>query len=160
MPDSVHDMAAKSVAAADPADMSEPLLQMRGISLSHKAWLKQNERRLRTQKIWGEFFAEYDVLLCPCAHVPAFPHDHTGSMDSRRLQVNGQERPYLELLRWAGLTLNAYLPATAAPIGETRSGLPIGVQIVARNMGDKTSLAVAKILEQHHRSFVPPPEFS
>lgn len=160
MPDSVHDMAAKAVAAADPADMSEPLLQMRGISLSHKAWLKQNERRLRIQKIWGEFFEEYDVLLCPCAHVPAFPHDHQASMDSRRLQVNGQERPYMELMRWAGLTLNAYLPATAAPIGQTRSGLPIGVQIVARNMGDKTSLAVAKILEQHHRSFIPPPDFA
>lgn len=160
LPQSVHDMAAEAVAAADPADMTEPLLQMRGISLSHKAWLKQNERRLRTQKRWEEFFEEYDVLLCPCAHVPAFPHDHTGSMDSRRLLVNGQERPYMELLRWAGLTLNTYLPATAAPIGETRSGLPIGVQIVARSMGDKTSLAVAKILEQHHRSFTPPPDFA
>lgn len=160
MPDTVHDMAAKAVAAADPADMSEPLLQMRGISLSHKAWLKQNERRLHIQKIWGEFFEEYDVLLCPCAHVAAFPHDHVGSMESRRLQVNGQDRPYMELMRWAGLTLNAYLPATAAPIGQTRSGLPIGVQIVTRNMGDKTSLAVAKILEQHHRSFIPPPDFT
>lgn len=63
----------------------------------------------------------------------------------------------MELLRWAGLTLNAYLPATAAPIGVTQSGLPIGVQIVAPFLGDRTSLAVAKILEKQHRSFMPPP---
>lgn len=157
MPESVHKRAAEAVAAADPTDMTEPLLQMRGISLSYKAWLKQNERRLRTRKAWGEFFEEFDVLLCPCAHVSAFPHDQEGAMDSRRLLVNGQERPYMELLRWAGLTLNVFLPATAAPIGETTSGLPIGVQIVAPFLGDKTSLAVARILEQHHRSFTPPP---
>ena len=62
MPDSVHDMAVKAVAAADPADMSEPLLQMRGISLSHKDWLKQNERRLHAQKIRREFFTEYEYF--------------------------------------------------------------------------------------------------
>lgn len=157
MPDSVHQSAAEAVASADPADMSEPLLQMRGISISHKGWLKQNERRLRAREAWNVFFENFDVLLCPCAHVPAFPHDHTVPMDSRHLEVNGQNRPYMELLRWAGLTLNAYLPATAAPIGVTKSGLPIGVQIVAPFLGDRTSLAVAKILEEHHRSFTPPP---
>ncbi|MEH6571028.1 MAG: amidase [Halioglobus sp.] len=157
MPESVHKAAAEAVASADPADMSEPLLQMRGISISHKGWLKQNERRLRTRGAWSNFFEDFDVLLCPCTHVPAFPHDHTMPMDSRQLTVNGQDRPYMELLRWAGLTLNAYLPATAAPIGITQSGLPIGVQIVAPFLGDKTSLAVAKILEKHHRSFTPPP---
>ena len=47
--------------------------------------------------------------------------------------------------------------AAAAPIGATQSGLPIGVQIVAPFLGDRTSLAVAKILEKHHRSFTPPP---
>ncbi|MFK8048478.1 MAG: amidase [Halioglobus sp.] len=160
MPDSVHKTAAEAVAAADPGDMSEPLLQMRGISLSHKGWLKQNERRLRTREAWGVFFENFDVLLCPCTHVTAFPHDHTEPMDSRRLDVNGQSRPYMELLRWAGLTLNAYLPATAAPIGTTQSGLPIGVQIVAPFLGDRSSLAVAKILEQHHRRFTPPPNGS
>ena len=157
MPESVHKAAAEAVASADPADMSEPLLQMRGISISHKGWLKQNERRLRTRKAWNDFFENFDVLLCPCAHVSAFPHDHTMPMDSRQLKVNGQDRPYMELLRWAGLTLNAYLPATAAPIGVTQSGLPIGVQIVAPFLGDRTSLAVAKILEKQHRSFMPPP---
>ena len=60
---------------------------------------------------------------------------------------------------WAGLALNAYLLAIAAPIEETRSVLPIGVQIVPCNMGDKTSLAASKILEQHHRSFVSSPNF-
>lgn len=160
MPESVRRMAADRVAAADPDDMSEPLLQMRGIALSHRDWLRQNEIRTRTRRAWAAFFSHYDVLLCPCAHVPAFPHDHGEDMHSRLLQVDGAARPYTEILRWAGLTLNALLPATAVPLGTTRDGLPVGCQIAARHLGDRTSLAVARLLETHHRAFVPPPGYS
>jgi len=112
MPDEVYEGARAMVAAADPSDMSEPTLQMRGISMSHRDWQKANERRLSTRATWNTFFESYDVLLCPCAFVPAFPHDHSQDMHSRRLMVNGQERLYTAVLFWAGLTLNAYLPAT------------------------------------------------
>ncbi len=160
MPEGLRRTAADMVAAADPDDMSEPLLQMRGIALSHRDWLRQNEIRMRSRQAWGTFFTQYDVLLCPCAHVPAFPHDHTEDMQSRLLHVDGAARPYMEILRWAGLTLNAMLPATAVPLGTTRDGLPIGCQIAAAHMGDRTSLAVARLLETHHRAFVPPPGYS
>jgi amidase len=160
MPQSVRRMAAEQVAAADPADMSEPLLQMRGIAISHRDWLKQHEIRTRTRRAWADFFQRYDVLLCPCAHVPAFPHDTSDDMQSRLLRVNGQSRPYTEVLRWAGLTLNAYLPATAVPLGTTRDGLPVGCQIAAGHMQDRSALAVARLLERHHRAFVPPPGYS
>lgn len=160
MPESVRRMAAGMVAAAEPEDMSEPLLQMRGIALSHRDWLRQNEIRMRSRRAWAAFFTQYDVLLCPCAHVPAFPHDHAEDMQSRLLHVDGVARPYTEILRWAGLTLNALLPATAVPLGTTRDGLPVGCQIAAAHMGDRTSLAVARLLEAHHRAFVPPPGYS
>lgn len=159
MPDQVRAAAKEMVAAADPDDMSEPLLQMRGIALDHRSWLSQNERRMRARKAWELFFREFDVLLCPCAHVPAFPHDHNPDMQSRRLSVNGVERPYTDIMKWAGLTLNAYLPVTAVPLGTTTDGLPVGMQIASRFGGDRTTLAVARILETHHRSFVPPPGY-
>lgn len=160
MPARVRAKARETVAGADPNDFSEPLLQLRGVAMDHREWLLQNEIRQRTRVAWEAFFRDYDVLLCPSAHVPAFPHDHLPDMHARRLLVNGQERPYSEIMKWAGLTLNAYLPATAVPLGTTREGLPIGMQIASRYLGDRTTLAVARLLETHHRAFLPPPGFS
>jgi amidase len=133
---------------------------MRGIALSHRGWLQQNEIRQRTRLAWASFFEDYDVLLCPCAHVPAFAHDHSADMQARRLEVNGELRPYTDILRWAGLTLNALLPATAVPLGTTRDGLPVGMQIASRHLGDRNCLAVARLLEAEHRAFVPPPGYA
>lgn len=159
MPAQVRQMAREAVAAADPQDMSEPVLQMRGMVLDHKGWIIQNEIRQHTRAAWEAFFRDYDVLLCPCAHVPAFAHDHHPDMQARVISVNGEARPYTDVMKWAGLTLNAYLPATAVPLGTTTDGLPIGMQICSRYLGDKTTLAVAKLLESHHRAFVPPPGY-
>lgn len=160
MPQDVRDLARTMVSEADADDMSEPLLQMRGIALSHRDWLAENERRLRSRAAWERFFSDFDVLLCPCVHVPAFLHDHEPDLQARRLSVDGEKRPYTELLRWAGLTLNAYLPVTVVPLGTTRDGLPIGVQIASRYRGDLTTLAAARLLETHHRAFVPPPGYT
>ncbi len=157
MPAEVIAMAKAAVAEADPEDMSEPMLQMRGISLSHADWLRENERRLRTRAAWDTYFDNFDVMICPCAMVPAFPHDLEPDMHARTLQVNGEQRAYTDMLRWAGLTINAYLPATAVPAGLSRDGLPIGVQVVSRYLGDRSTLAVASLLEEHHRAFTPPP---
>ncbi|MEE4278769.1 MAG: amidase [Halieaceae bacterium] len=159
MPASVREGARAMVDAADPDDMSEPLLQMRGLAMTHHEWKIQNERRQRIRVAWERFFDEFDVLLCPCTHVPAFPHDREPDLQARRLTVNGVERPYGELLRWAGLTLNAYLPVTTVPLGTTRDGLPVGMQIAGRYLADRSTLAVARWLEAHHRAFVPPPGY-
>ncbi len=159
MPQGVFDAASAMVAAADPGDMSQPLLQMRGIALSHRDWQKQNEKRLQIRQSWTRFFQNYDVLLCPCAMTPAFPHDHNPDMHARVIEVNGEQRPYLDILGWAGLTLNALLPVTVVPVGLSGEGLPIGVQIVAPFLGDRTSLAVGRLLEEHHRGFVAPPGY-
>lgn len=159
MPAEVRANARDLVASADPKDMSEPLLQMRGIAIDHRGWLIQNQIRQRTRVVWEAFFRDFDVLLCPCTHVPAFPHDQNPDQEQRFLTVNGSERPYRELTRWAGLTLNAYLPSTAVPLGTTHDGLPVGMQIASRYLGDRTTLAVARLLETHHRGFVPPPGY-
>jgi amidase len=40
----------------------------------------------------------------------------------------------------------AYLPSTVIPFGFTRSGLPVGMQVVAPYLEDRTSLAAARWL--------------
>ncbi|MCX2982784.1 amidase [Halieaceae bacterium IMCC14734] len=159
MPEAVFEGASAAVAAADPDDRSLLMQQMRGIAQSHREWLRQNEKRQHYRAQWAQFFQSYDVLLCPCASVTAFPHDHNPDLYQRQLQVNGKAVPYLNILGWAGLTLNSYLPVTAAPVGVSSEGLPIGMQIVGPYLEDRTPLAVAGMLQQLHRGFVAPPGY-
>lgn len=159
MPKTVQEAARQMVANAANDDHSDAIEQARGIAMGHGDWLRANERRLRTRAAWHSFFENYDVLLCPVIHVTAFPHDHTGDWQQRTLLVNGTSRPYLEVLRWPGLTLNSLLPATAVPVDTSGEGLPIGMQIVAPYLADRTTLAVAGVLEKHHRAFTIPPGY-
>ena len=159
MPEEIYQMMKELSEASDPADNGFATLQARGIALPHRSWVRQIEKREHIRAAWAEFFQDYDVLLCPCVHVTAFPHDHEPDFNVRSLTVNGEERPYWDILFWAGLTLNALLPVTATPVGLSSEGLPIGMQVVADYLEDKTALAVAKMLEQHHRAFSPPPGY-
>ena len=79
-----------------------------------------------------------------------------GETWERQVTVNGRTIPYNEMLFWPGITCGFHLPASVAPIGMSKAGLPIGVQIVGPFHGDRTTLHVAELLERHWRSFVPP----
>jgi amidase len=50
----------------------------------------------------------------------------------------------------------AHLPASVAPIGRTRGGLPVGIQIVAPYLEDHTAIAFAAHLESLLGGFEPP----
>ena len=60
---------------------------------------------------------------------------------------------------WPGVATVAGLPATAAPIEISASGLPIGVQIVGPWLEDRTTIKFAALLEREFGGFVPPPHF-
>ena len=156
MPEGVHAMMQEVADSSDPSDMSFAVLQARGMTMNFRDWARHMEKREHIRRAWSVFFQDYDVLLCPCAFVTAFPHDHSPDMLARTLRVNGEQRAYLDILGWSGLTLNALLPATAVPVGISSEGLPIGMQVVADYLEDRTALAVARMLEQHHRGFTPP----
>jgi len=142
-----------------PDDQSYFALATRGAVLSHRDWLAANETRQRMRLAWADFFASYDLLLCPVANTAALPHDQHGERNERTMVVNGRSVPVTDHLFWAGYSGMAYLPATAAPCGFTTRGLPVGVQIVGPQYGDLTCLAFAKLLEREFQGFVPPPGF-
>ena len=130
-------------AAASPADDMSYFAQMqRGNSLSHRTWLQLNEKRHRMRLAWDAFFKDYDLMLCPVAVTAAFPHDQKGLRHERTIVVNNKKVPVVDQIFWAGYSGVTYLPATAAPIGQTKDGLPIGVQIVGPQYGDYTCIAV------------------
>jgi amidase len=77
-------------------------------------------------------------------------------MTLRKLEVNGASRPYTDLLAWPGFVGACLLPATVAPVGHTRDGLPVGIQIVGPFLEDRTPLAFAAGLESLLGGFEPP----
>ncbi|HEX5325346.1 MAG TPA: amidase family protein, partial [Acetobacteraceae bacterium] len=111
----------------------------------------------RMRRAWAAFFKDWDVFLCPAAASPAQPHDHAGERWERTIAVNGRRVPATDQMFWAGISCFFLLPASVAPLGTAPSGLPIGVQIVGPQFGDRTTIQFARLLEQSWRSFVAPP---
>ena len=127
--------------------------------MPHKQWLAHNEERHRLRLKWAEFFQDYDLLLCPTASTPACPHDQAGERWERTIMVNGKPVRAVDQLFWAGYASLAYLPATAAPIGFSKEGLPIGVQIIGPQYHDRTCIAFAGLIEREFQGFVAPPGY-
>jgi amidase len=149
----------KKARELDPSDQSYYARMLRAYTMSHRDWLGVNHRRHALKLLWQEFFADYDVLLCPPAASAAFPHDHEGERHEREIIVNGKYVPTVDQLFWAGYSGAFYLPSTVAPIGLTPSRLPVGVQIIAPLHGDLTSIRFAGLIERDYCAFTPPPAF-
>jgi len=147
----------KAIAATiSPDDMSFRATMARGATLDHRAWGVFNEARTRLRYAWREFFASFDVLLTPVAATAAFLHDHNADRDARLIPVNGRMIPYGDQRFWAGLPSLSYLPATAAPIGLTPAGLPVGLQIIGAEGEDPTTIEFARLLAVEIGGFIPP----
>ena len=148
-----------AVRGLSPDDRSANAVMMRAVDLTHADWLGLNERRAQLRRAWGAFFQEWDVVLCPALGSPTWKHMTEGPVMARRLTVGGQDIAYNELLFWPGLTGGFHLPASVAPLGLTAGGLPYGVQIAGPMFGDRTTIAVAELLERVWRAFTPPPGY-
>ena len=129
----------------------------RAVTLRQRDWILVDEERQQLRRGWAEFFTRYDVLLCPVWPVPAIQHLHDDTILARTIQVNGQERSYIELIVWAGLVTMALLPSTSVPVGAGPSGLPIGLQVVGPYLEDRTCIDFARRLGEVIGGYVPPP---
>jgi amidase len=143
-----------------PEDASADAVMFRAVDLTHRDWLRMNERRHQIRRAWAAFFQDWDVLLCPTLAVPALPHMQEGATADRTYTVEGRTIAYNDMLFWPGVTCGYHLPASVAPIGLSSAGLPIGVQIVGPLFGDRTTIHVAELIEQAGHEFVPPPNWS
>jgi aspartyl-tRNA(Asn)/glutamyl-tRNA(Gln) amidotransferase subunit A len=99
----------------------------------------QQAQKARTLLVnaYEELFANYDVLLSPTAPTPAF-----GLGDN----TDDPVQMYLADIMTVPPSL-AGLPAISVPAGVSRSGLPIGVQLVGARRSDANLLALAKSVE-------------
>jgi len=140
-----------------PGDTSADAIMARSVDMPHRVWLGLNEQRHKFRRTWTAFFQDWDVLLMPTIAGAALPHMQDGPTWERHARIDGRDIPYNDLLFWPGLPAGCHLPSTIAPLGMTQGGLPLGVQIVGPIHGDRTTIAVAGLLEQAWLAFKPPP---
>ena len=90
------------------------------------------------------FFEDHDLLATPCVAVSPFP------VEERYVEeINGKKLSnYIE---WLSLTYAITVtgcPALSLPCGFTKSGLPVGLQLVGKPRGEAALLRYAAALEQ------------
>ncbi|HWV80789.1 MAG TPA: amidase [Hyphomicrobiaceae bacterium] len=146
--------AALAASGSNPDQYLE--LMVKGVDLTHRAWLPLNNERHKFRFAFDAFFKDWDILLCPVASSAAWPHDQKGERWKRTIPINGKLQPTTSQLFWAGYSGVVYLPSTVGPAGLTKSGLPVGYQAIARHGHDKTAIAFSRFVEGEIGGFVPP----
>lgn len=99
----------------------------------------------------ARLMTRFDVLVTPTSAVPAFPLGTHGPTEIDGHPVSDST--------WIGFNYPANLtgqPAASIPAGRTEAGLPVGLQIIGRHLGDATVLRLAAAIERaapwsHHR---------
>ena len=96
-------------------------------------------------EFWTEvqrFLARFDLLITPTVAVPPFEVGRPGLNE-----VNGQPSSPLGWMPFCFPFNLTGQPAASVPVGFTRAGLPVGLQIVGRRHADHTVLAASAAFE-------------
>jgi amidase len=130
-----------------------------GVLCDFGTWQERNLRRLAFRAAWQRHFQDVDAFVLPALPVPAFPHDHT-EQAKRTIATPEGPLPYLAaLLGYMSLAILTGCPATVAPAGKTKTGLPVGVQILGPYLEDATPIHLAALIEKENGGFTPPPGY-
>ncbi len=116
----------------------------RGLQLTATDVAKANVEQAGIMRRFAEFFADFDILICPGAAVSPFPHEQLSVTE-----INGEQMP--TYMRWLAMS---YAPTMAlacsavVPCGLDQNGMPFGIQVMGPNGSDGLVLETAYALEQ------------
>jgi amidase len=89
------------------------------------------------------FLRDFDVIACPVVGVMPGPVE-----EEYPTEVDGVPlKDYISWLRFSFLATTVGLPAISVPVGLTRDGIPIGLQLIGHHRGEARLLAVARAVE-------------
>ena len=77
----------------------------------------------------------------------------------RVIPTSQGKRAYVDLFYYVSVASLTGLPATNVPVGLTKQGLPVGIQVLGPFLEDATCLAIAESLEKKIGGFKPPNGF-
>ncbi len=110
-------------------------------------WMNMQDEQLAVTRQWAQVFGETDIILSPIFSTPAFTYMTEPDWSKRQLPIDNALHRYGAQLAWASIATYAGLPATAVPVAKSKSGLPIGFQLIGGPFGDLTTLRFAQMLE-------------
>lgn len=114
-----------------------------GLRLTPSDIGRAERHRAALAKRMAAFFEEYDLLVCPSMQALPFPAEKTYVAEIAGKQM----KTYID---WITITFAITVtgcPALAIPAGFSKSGLPIGLQIVGPPRSEARLLAAGKLLE-------------
>jgi Asp-tRNA(Asn)/Glu-tRNA(Gln) amidotransferase A subunit family amidase len=114
-----------------------------------KAW----EERDRVRASLLGWMEHTPLFVAPVGAVPAFLHEEYG-----RVEFEGRALSTFRAFSYSHAANVFDLPAVCVPVGRTREGLPIGVQIVGRPFEEWRVLDAARIVERALGGWRPLPE--
>ena len=121
-----------------------------------KGYFETLTKRDRLIAQMDEALKPWDVWLCPVAMTAAFTHRPKGSaveIDERKVPYFLASGAYTMLFNLTGH------PVVVMPIGQTKTGLPIGMQIVGKRWQEMELLAIAKEINKIVGKFQHPDNF-
>ena len=102
-----------------------------------------NKVRQATVNAMWRFMQKYDLLLTPVNAHAAIPHGHYMPPEINGKPLNPADMPpFTGIFNWTGQ------PAASVPAGFTKSGLPVGMQVVGRHLDDAMVMRAAGAFER------------
>ena len=114
-----------------------------GLKLTVEQIERAEAQRVALAQRTLKFFESYDLLLSPATIVPPFPI-------RERYVAECAGKKFDNYVEWLGIVYAITLaccPALSLPCGFTASGLPVGLQMVAKPRAEADLLAGARVLE-------------
>jgi len=116
----------------------------RGRGLDASEYLAAEAERSRLYERFVRFFRDHDLLATVSAAVPPFPNTQENVTEVAGVRMAN----IIDYLRVTYLITLVGFPSVSIPCGFTPSGLPIGMQLVARPCEETLLLAFARRLER------------
>jgi len=117
-----------------------------GLGLQQEEINWASAEKLALQSRFLAFFETYDFLLAPTVQVLPF-----NAQIEYVTEINGIEmQSYIDWMQSCSIISLTGFPALSLPVGFSRQGLPVGVQIIGKPHAETAVLQLAKTLELHH----------
>jgi len=115
-----------------------------GLKLTPRDLAAAEGARTRLWHLFREFFEKYDHLLTPTMTVPPFPveKNYPETVGGKKMES------YVDWIAPTFVLSLISVPVASVPCGLDSRGLPVGMQIAGRPLGEEAVLAFAKLMQE------------